>query len=92
MQQRLCEGTASGGGCVQHELQRKLRPFCAQLADEMQMQSRQIGCLSTPATAKPAAVVCRQYVQVNELGRVPPRNQTNVARRKAKVTICTKSD
>ena len=33
MQQRLCEGTGSGGGCVQHELQRKLRPFCAQLAD-----------------------------------------------------------
>jgi hypothetical protein len=61
MQQRPCEGTASGGGCVQRQrqskLQRKLRPFCAQLADELQMQSRQIGCLNTPVTAKPAALL-----------------------------------
>ena len=37
MRQRPYEGTASGGGCVQRqrqsELQCKLRPFCAQLAD-----------------------------------------------------------
>ena len=52
------------------------------------MQSRQIGCLNTPVTAKPAALC----VNVNELSRQPPRNQTNVARRKAKVTICTKFD
>lgn len=56
MQQRLCEKNELGWWLctAPSELQRKrkLRPFCAQLADEMQMESRQIGCLSNAGNCK----------------------------------------